>query len=88
MIFTIAFDIKDVERTSLLLVRISELGGCIQYLSNSVFLQNSKMTATQIYEDLRKITKDEDRLLVVKIKKDEIMGWLSSTAVAWIREHN
>lgn len=87
MIYTIAYEIKDEQRVSRLLSRISELGDNIQYLSNSVFLQNDNTTASRLYDDLRKITVDEDRLLITQITKSELMGWLNSNAVNWIREH-
>ena len=88
MIYTIAYEIKDEQRTSSLLSRISELGDNIQYLSNSVFLQIDNTTANQLYDDLRKITADEDRLLITQVNKSKLMGWLNSNAVNWIREHN
>lgn len=89
MIFAITYDIKNVERASRLLSRISELGEYIQYLPNSVFLhKNYFTTASKIYTDLRMITNEEDRLLIVQVDKRKLMGWLNSNAVAWIREHN
>ena len=88
MIYTIAYEIRDEQRLSQLLSRINELGDNIQYLSNSVFLQNDNTTANQLYDDLRKITADEDRLLITQVSKSELMGWLNSNAVNWIREHN
>lgn len=88
MIYTIAYEIRDEQRLSRLLARISELGEYIQYLSNSVFLQIDHSTANQIYSDLRGITEDEDRLLVTQVRKSELMGWLNSNAVNWIKTHN
>ena len=87
MIYTIAYEIRDEQRVSRLLSRISELGDNIQYLSNSLFLQNDNTTASLLYDDLRKITEDEDRLLITQVTKSELMGWLNSNAVNWIREH-
>lgn len=87
MIYTIAYEIKDEQRVSRLLSRISELGDNIPYLSNSVFLQNDNTTASQLYDDLRKITEDEDRLLITQVTKSELMGWLNTNAVNWIRGH-
>lgn len=87
MLYTIAYEIRDEQRVSRLLSRINELGDNIQYLSNSVFLQSDKTTVNKLYEDLRKITEDEDRLLITRVTKSELMGWLNSTAVKWIRDH-
>ena len=87
MIYTIAYEIRDEQRVSRMLSRISELGDNIQYLSNSVFLQMDNTSASQLYEDLRKITEDEDRLLITQVTKSNLMGWLNSNAVKWIKEH-
>lgn len=89
MIFSIAYEIKDSQRTSQLLSRIGELGESMQYLSNSVFLHpRTTTTAGNLYSDLRNITLDEDRLLITQVNKSELMGWLNSNVVEWIINHN
>ena len=87
MIFSIAYQIRDEQRLSRLLSRINELGDNIQYLSNSVFLQNDSTNANLLYDNLRRITIDEDRLLITQVDKTQLMGWLNSNAVAWLRDH-
>ncbi len=88
MIYTIAYEIRDNQRVSRLLARINELGDNIQYMSNSVFLHTNNATANQLYDDLRRLTLDEDRLLITQINKNGLMGWLNSNAVTWITNHN
>ena len=87
MIFSIAYQIRDEQRLSRLLSRINELGDNIQYLSNSVFLQNDSTNANLLYDNLRRITIDEDRLLITQVDKTQLMGWLNSNAVALLRDH-
>lgn len=88
MIYSIAYEIRNIERTSRFVRRINEFGDNIQYLSNSFFLQSDN-TITQLYNDFRSITDAEDRILIIQVKnKNALMGWLNSTVVNWIKEHN
>jgi len=88
MIFAIAYDIKDLERESRFLRRMNELGTNIQYLPNSFFIQCEDTTATLLYNNLRELTDDVDRLLITQVNKTALMGWLNTTVVNWIKEHN
>lgn len=88
MIYTIAYEIKDAARIERLLSRINGLGDSVQYLSNSVFLQIDNTTANQLYSELRQFTLDEDRLLVTQVNKSDLMGWLNTKAVEWLKNHN
>ena len=88
MLFSIAYDIKDADRVQRLLNRVNDLGKNIQYLSNAVFLKpnDNEMNASKIYDDLRTITMDEDRIFISSIEKSKIMGWVSSSVVKWITD--
>lgn len=88
MIYTIAYEIKDATRIERVLSCINDLGDSIQYLSNSVFLQIDNTTANQLYNELRQFTLDEDRLLVIQVNKSDLMGWLNTKAVEWLKNHN
>jgi CRISPR/Cas system-associated endoribonuclease Cas2 len=88
MVYSIAYDVKDADRVQQLMDRVNQLGDNIQYLSNAILLQKEGTSANAIYDELRKITIDEDRILVSQIDKNRLMGWLSSNAVNWIINHN
>lgn len=91
MYFVINFDIKDGGREELLLQKAKELGDVLQFLPNSLLMyfgDDDVQTKDSICECLKNVLTDDDLIFVCKVSFDDMAGWLTSSTVKWLTDHN
>lgn len=87
MLYLINFDIKDNTRKDNFLSSIKDLGNFHVFMPGALFLDCSHlgMDKNSICNELKKILNDVDLILVVEIRFDHMSGWLTSSAVGWLK---
>lgn len=89
MIFIISFDTTEASTRERIINKINGLGEACQYMPGAFFVASSTLdNANSIYEHLRKDMADGDRVFITKLDKNNMMGWLNSTAVDWLGKHS
>lgn len=91
MYFIINFDIKDGGREEKFLQTAKYLGDVLQFLPNSLlmyFESGVSHTKDSIYEHLKKVLNDDDLIFVCKVSFSDMAGWLTSSTIKWLSEHN
>lgn len=85
MLLVVNFDIKAPERQDAFFKLIKELGESIVFIPHSLFLHTVLPDRDHVYQKLKGLLNDEDLLLISQVDIDSISGWLSSSAVEWLK---
>ena len=90
MVYIINYDIKDEERKDAFLNAAKNLGATLQYLPHSLFIDcpDTNLNQSTIYSQLKQVTSNEDLFLVAQAPLSTLSGWLTSSVVDWLKEHN
>jgi len=90
MLYIVNYDIKDTERKDAFLNEAKKIGEIIQYLPHALFIHSLDTNQSQatIYNQLKKITSDEDLFVVSQAPLAQMSGWLTSSVVDWLKSHN
>lgn len=79
----VIYNIDDENVTNELLVKANEFGETNQILPNS-FLLDTSLETGDVFNDLKAIMANKGRIMIAKIHRNEINGWLSTASVEWI----
>ena len=89
MVYIVNYDIKDAERKDAFLNEAKKIGETLQYLPHALFIYIPDVNKTQntIYSQLKPVTADDDLFIVSKAPLSSMSGWLTSSAVDWLKSH-
>ena len=79
----VVYDIKIEDVIGRLRAKAQEYGEINQILPNA-FLLNTSHDVDSIGKDLLDIVSNNGRMMVAKINRKELNGWLGKDSVAWI----
>lgn len=81
--FVISYNIDETEDEVIGVIK--SLGDCKQYVNNGWILKSTSENSQSIYERLRSFFQEgSGHLLVSKIDKSDMAGWLASDVVDWL----
>ena len=87
MLYYITFDIKDATRIENFTRQLSEIGEYISVLPRCYFLKTkTTLDRNEIYKKLKAVLFDEDLFLITETELQSMSGWLSSSAVEWLKD--
>lgn len=87
MVYIVNYDIKSEERKDAFLNAAKTMGDVQQYLPHALFV-DSKQEQRVVYEELKKMTNEDDLFVVVSAPLSNMLGWLTSSVVDWLKLHN
>ena len=89
MVYIVNYDIKDAERKDAFLNEAKKIGETLQYLPHALFIYIPDVNKTQntIYSQLKQVTADDDLFIVSQAPLSSMSGWLTSSAVDWLKSH-
>jgi hypothetical protein len=89
MVYIVNYDIKDAERKDTFLNEAKKIGDIFQYLPHAMFLYSTDNSKDQssIYTQLKHVTTDDDLFIVTRASLSSMSGWLTSSAVDWLKSH-
>ena len=90
MVYIVNYDIKDTERKDAFLNEAKKIGETLQFLPHALFIYSIDVNISQstIYAELKKTTTDDDLFIVSRAPLSSMSGWLTSSAVDWLKSHN
>ena len=90
MVYIVNYDIKDAERKDTFLNEAKKIGETLQYLPHALFIFSPDTSKDQssIYTQLKHFTTDDDLFIVARTALSNMSGWLTSSAVDWLKSHN
>ena len=90
MLYIVNYDIKDAERKDAFLNEAKKIGETFQYLPHALFIFNPDISKDQtfIYTQLKHVTTEDDLFVVTSTLLSNMSGWLTSSAVDWLKLHN
>lgn len=90
MVFIVNYDIKDLERKDSFLSAAKNIGETLQYLPHALFIDcpDPNLDKDGLYSQLKQATSNEDLFLVAQTSLSVMSGWLTSSAVDWLKKHN
>lgn len=90
MVYIVNYDIKDVERKDAFLNAAKNVGEILHYLPHALFIDclDSSRDQNSIYQLLKESITDDDLFIVVQAPLSRMSGWLTSSAVDWLKSHN
>ena len=79
----VVYNIEDDTVTNGILVKANEFGETNQILPNS-FLLDTSSEVVEVFNALKIIMANKGRIMIAKIHRKEINGWLGTASVDWI----
>lgn len=79
----VVYNIEDDTVTNGILVKANEFGETNQILPNS-FLLDTSSEIVEVFDALKIIMANKGRIMIAKIHRKEINGWLGTASVDWI----
>lgn len=87
MIYQITYELNSESKDyANFFAELSKFDSSIQFLKNSWFVKSEKQTS-EISNALQKLIDEKDSLFVCRFDRKEIAGWISSSAVKWLKEN-
>lgn len=90
MVYIVNYDIKDTDRKANFLSEAKKIGDTLQFLPHALFVSSLDINTNQgaIYNQLKQVTNDDDLFIVSQAPLSQMSGWLTSSAVDWLKTHN
>lgn len=90
MYFIINYDIKDKEREDVFFKSVKGLGDTLFFLPHSLilYIENNEHDKDYIFKNLKSVLKEEDLFLISTVPFSNMAGWLPSSSVEWLNDHN
>ena len=90
MVYIVNYDIKEAERKDAFLNEAKKIGETFHYLPHALFIYSADTSKdkSSIYTQLKHVTTDDDLFIVTITSLSDMSGWLTSSAVDWLKSHN
>lgn len=87
MLYIVTYDINNSVIESDFISELQKCGDSYHFVTNSWFLFSEK-SLEPLYSKLQPFFKNGNgHILIARTKLDDMAGWLSETAIDWLRKH-
>ena len=87
MIYQITYELNsETKDYANFFAELNNFFSSVQFLKNSWFVKSSK-GSSEISNTLQKLIDEKDSLFVCRFERADIAGWISSSAVKWLKDN-